>query len=364
MADKKYTISHDGHYNNIPNTVFGLQASSLFDFSSSNKTPYKASFNLLSENKNYYEVLDKIAEKGGYQLYYAQDFREMATMILFSEEQKTYIEVQIRGGSYLTDMQFDVYCSEYSQLKEHKQKILEITKLKNTYLNFCQVEWASTEMEDYREFKIYEDLNEEFFYEAYPSHPELSDRIDQYINSTTPLILIKGVPGTGKTRLVREIVRKYGHKYDKMPKVSYTTAQSVLGNDNFFIDFMMGNKDILLLEDIDFNLMKRSEGNVIMPKFLNTSDGFIRLKNNKKIIFTTNLVKTDKIDQALIRAGRCFDVLNIGVLSPTQSQAFYNFLGNSDTLPKGAYTVADIFSYHKGEKKFEKQLDRAVGFGR
>ena len=360
--DKLYKIIHDGNYNNIFNTVFGIQAKELFDFATNNRTPYRTSFHLLSENNNPYELLHTIASEGDYQLFFVQQWKQSATLLLLSKEQETHIEVHIKLGPQLTDFMFVVFCADYSQLEFQKKKILSLSNLKESYLNFCQIEWASDGMDDFREFKLYEDLKEEFFYEAYPSHPNLESRVNQYLESTTPLMLIKGVPGTGKTRLVREIVRQFGRKYNKMPVISYTTDQSVLKEDSFFIDFMMGDKDILLLEDIDFNLMNRTEGNFVMPKFLNTSDGFIRLRNNKKIIFTTNIIKTDKIDQALIRAGRCFGVLNFSALTPNQSQEFYTFLGNEDNLPKGSYTVADIFSYHRGEKKYEKQLDKVVGF--
>jgi hypothetical protein len=46
----------------------------------------------------------------------------------------------------------------------------------------------------------------------------------------------------------------------------------------------------------------------MMAKFLNVSDGMIKLPG-KKTIFTTNLDNIRNVDSALICSGRCFDVL-------------------------------------------------------
>jgi ATP-dependent 26S proteasome regulatory subunit len=42
-----------------------------------------------------------------------------------------------------------------------------------------------------------------------------------------------------------------------------------------------------------------------MSRFLNISDGLIKLPN-KKLVFTTNVTNFENIDSALLRPGRCF----------------------------------------------------------
>ena len=89
-----------------------------------------------------------------------------------------------------------------------------------------------------------------------------------------------------------------------------------------------------------------------MNRFLSVGDGLVTTKG-KKIIFSTNLENLDSVDSALIRPGRCFDVLQFGKLKTEQANKLCNKLGlepvNKDT------TVAEIFhtqTHKMKEKKF------------
>jgi ATP-dependent 26S proteasome regulatory subunit len=47
----------------------------------------------------------------------------------------------------------------------------------------------------------------------------------------------------------------------------------------------------------------------MMHRFLNVGDGLVTTKG-KKLIFSTNLPSIRDVDSALVRPGRCFDILN------------------------------------------------------
>ena len=74
---------------------------------------------------------------------------------------------------------------------------------------------------------------------------------------------------------------------------------------NFFEDI---TSNILLIEDADTYVKSRESGNELIKRFLNVADG-ISSDVNKKIVFSTNLPNIKDIDSALIRPGRCFEVL-------------------------------------------------------
>ena len=53
----------------------------------------------------------------------------------------------------------------------------------------------------------------------------------------------------------------------------------------------------------------------MMSKLLNISDGVLSVLQGKKIVITTNIVKTNMIEPALLRNGRCFGVWQFNELS-------------------------------------------------
>ncbi len=128
------------------------------------------------------------------------------------------------------------------------------------------------------------------------------------------LVLIGG-PGTGKTSFIRGLLHHTGGG----AMVSYDTA--ILESDEIFADFMSGEETFMILEDADTFLSSRSKGgNTIMHRFLNLGDGLMST-SGKKIVFSTNLPSVRDIDDALLRPGRCFDVMGFGRLEPDRARA-------------------------------------------
>ena len=69
-----------------------------------------------------------------------------------------------------------------------------------------------------------------------------------------------------------------------------TYEEKLLSSDSIFVDFLTGDsQNVFVIEDADTILGSRSrEGNKMIARFLNVSDGLIKFPN-KKVIFTTNL---------------------------------------------------------------------------
>jgi len=180
----------------------------------------------------------------------------------------------------------------------------------------------------------------------------LTDYYDRFINSSSTILLLIGPPGTGKTTFIRGLLQHT----QSSAMVTYDTA--VLTKDYLFASFLDGERNILVLEDADNFLGARSDGNDMMHKFLNVGDGLVTLKN-KKMIFSTNLPSIKNIDPALVRPGRCFDIINFRNFDQREAEKLALKLDIQLEGSRESWSLADIF--HKQIEAF-KSPQRKVGF--
>lgn len=82
---------------------------------------------------------------------------------------------------------------------------------------------------------------------------------------------------------------------------------------------------LAVIEDADFLLRPRTDGNPVMGQLLNEVDG-VGSHYARKLVFTTNLASLDDIDAALLRDGRCFGVFDFRKL--TIDEALQRFREN------------------------------------
>lgn len=188
---------------------------------------------------------------------------------------------------------------------------------------------------------------------AYPWLPnEIGSYVDDYMNSEASVLILIGPPGTGKTSFIKSLIHRSGGN----AKVTYDEA--VMAGDSLFANFIESETKFLIMEDADAFLAKREDGNTMMHRFLNVSDGLISAKD-KKLVFSTNLPSVRDIDQALLRPGRCFDIIEFRALTRAEAQVVATEVGL--VLPDGAeFTLAELFNVQpSGEAK---SLGRRVGF--
>jgi DNA polymerase III delta prime subunit len=181
----------------------------------------------------------------------------------------------------------------------------------------------------------------------------LNEYYDEFMSSSASILLLIGPPGTGKTTFIRGLLQHA----QISAIVTYDAA--ILSKDYLFAQFIEGDRNVMIVEDADNFLGLRSDGNDMMHKFLNVGDGLVTTKN-KKMIFSTNLPSIRDVDPALVRPGRCFDILTFDLLNEEQTSALSKRLGvEYDTKDNGKYTIADIF--HK-QTEAPKTPKRKVGF--
>lgn len=280
------------------------------------------------------------------------------------------VEIHMNYTETIVETTFSIHCNH-----QEYDKILEF--LQNTFSDViadlhgivrCEIQWYYCGSRGLDSYTLSEIIQETVHNEAYPGLESVDDFIEGYFKSTSPILILTGPPGTGKSRLIRYVVMKYGRKYEHTPNVIYTSdMKAIEKEEGFFINFRIGDFKFMVLEDIDAFLQPRKDGNEVMHKFLGASDGFLRT-DSKKIIMSTNL-PINEIDSALIRPGRCYAHQEFGSLHRDEAIRLARKLDEkknwSEILTQSKYTLAEIYDA-ASETGSAKLLagNRSVGFQR
>ena len=207
------------------------------------------------------------------------------------------------------------------------------------------VEWAIPSRQGISYADIQSTFDETIYPEAYPYIPNIQEYIRNFLLGKENVLVLIGVPGTGKTRFIKYIVQTISEIRKDSPSILYSMDEKIFADDSFFFHFLSCPFDALVLEDIDFNLKSRKTGNSFMYKLLGASDGFIT-NPTKKIILSTNLPSINDIDEALLRKGRCYDVLKMQRLTVDQAQILMKKIKPEYVIPliKKEYTLAELYA--------------------
>lgn len=192
--------------------------------------------------------------------------------------------------------------------------------------------------------------------EMYPflKDETIHEYYDRFLESSASILLLIGPPGTGKTTFIRGLLN-----YTQSNAI-VTYDEKILNNDYIFARFIEDDSGVMVIEDADNFLKSRSDGNSMMHRFLNVGDGLISMKN-KKMIFSTNLPSISDVDPALVRPGRCFDVVTFENYTVEQAKILAEKLRIEFEPEDGkkTYSLAEIF--HKQNNTNPKQI-RKMGF--
>jgi len=186
---------------------------------------------------------------------------------------------------------------------------------------------------------------------------EINDIIENSLEiDQSGLILLHGIPGTGKTSYIKSLFGKHDNK-------SFIYIPNDFVNELLqpeFISFLLANKNsILLIEDAEKIIINRDLANTnsVVSTILQLTDGLFSDYLNIKIICTFN-TNINKIDKALLRKGRMLAFYEFNALKKEKSNKLLESLGHAPENKE--MTLAQIFNFEK--KSFNQNSKGSIGF--
>lgn len=233
----------------------------------------------------------------------------------------------------------DYHGKWFSIVKSYNSFKLEKTNLSNKRSNFT---------DDF----IYKNYNDNF--------SEVNERIFEKINNNSNgLILLHGLPGTGKTNYIRYLISSINRKLVFLPSdmVGYLSDPSL-------IKFMKSSlKDaILVIEDAELVIASRdnhSGNHSATSNILNLTDGLMGDSTNILFICTFNTHR-DNIDKALLRKGRLVAEYQFDVLDKQKTSKLIKDLYGLDYNGSGL-ALTEIYNFDEKELK-TKVKEKTFGF--
>ncbi len=171
------------------------------------------------------------------------------------------------------------------------------------------------------------------------------------------IVLLHGLPGTGKTTYLRYLIGKIKKR---VLFLSPGVAGSIMSPG--FINLLISNPDtVVIIEDAENVIMdRRTNDNSAVSNLLNISDGLMADFLNIQVICTFNSPLT-MVDSALMRKGRLIAKYEFDKLNIRKSQALSDHLGFKNVI-RQPMSVAEIANQH--EKEFASKPVQVLGFRR
>lgn len=281
------------------------------------------------------------------------------------------IQVSINASGFHFEVSA-VVLAEYGQadgILKMVEEAIEDLRADISEMARVQVAWYYNSKQGLQYNYVTEMIAEVVHDEAYPAMHDGVDRfVEEYLASRSSVLLLSGLHGCGKSRLIRYLIMKHALKQgDRRADAMYTTDLMMIEDtDQFFMNFRTGDFDFLVLEDVDVCLESRkTTGNKIMHKLLAASDGFLA-NPNRKIILSTNLRNID-VDEALLRPGRCFGQVELDSLDVDQAVDLATAVTDTEKekwtgkITK-SMTVAEVYEIANDEKSYNISGGKGMGF--
>lgn len=171
------------------------------------------------------------------------------------------------------------------------------------------------------------------------------------------IVLLHGLPGTGKTTYLRHLI---GNIKKKVLFVSPAVAANLMNPE--FMDLLIDNPNsVLIIEDAENIIMdRRNSSHSSVSNLLNISDGLLSDCLNVQIICTFNNA-LHLVDGALMRKGRLIAKYEFGKLTVEKAGRLSNHLGLQQHISE-PMTLADVTNHTK--KDYNPVKTTAIGFKR
>ncbi len=268
-----------------------------------------------------------------------------------------YAYIYDRGYNYGLKDRFGI-CLLFKERTKAVKKLMDFfTKLiipekkeEKGYLNILTVEDSRFKLQK-KEVPIPEidfdiNYNEDFA----PINKLITEKLS--VDNSKGIVLLHGKAGTGKTTYIRYLINSINKKIIYIPP---SMANSLANPE--LIKFLMNNSNsILVIEDAENVLMKRSENSSeAIANILNLTDGLLSDCANIQVVATFN---TDllNIDEALLRKGRLIARYEFKELEEDRVLKLCEKLGVENN---GKQVLTNI--YNANEASFTKEKSK-IGF--
>jgi hypothetical protein len=171
------------------------------------------------------------------------------------------------------------------------------------------------------------------------------------------IVLLHGLPGTGKTTYLRYLIGKIKKR---VLFLSPTVADNLMNPE--FVELLIDNPNtVLIIEDAENIIMDRKfNSSSSVSNLLNISDGLLADFLNVQLICTFNNSLT-LVDSALMRKGRLIAKYEFGKLGVQKAQRLSDHLGFSNSITQ-PMTIAEIAN--PTEKEAVQPQVQVIGFRR
>jgi ATP-dependent 26S proteasome regulatory subunit len=189
-------------------------------------------------------------------------------------------------------------------------------------------------------------------------HDKIVSRLNE--DKGKGLVLLHGLPGTGKTNYIRHLCGQLNKEIIFIPPFM---ADSIASPD--FITFLLEHTNsILVIEDAEKVVLDRDgdgSSRQGVSNLLNITDGLLSDCLSIQIIATFNTSR-DRIDKALLRKGRLIAEWKFDALSVEDSNKLLKSIGREDVTNK-PMTLTEIYNMDE-EVNVVQEERRTIGFGR
>jgi predicted AAA+ superfamily ATPase len=172
------------------------------------------------------------------------------------------------------------------------------------------------------------------------------------------LIILNGKPGTGKTHLLRALLREWNKE---VQSYYITDPENLLKNSEYLNQILTaGSKSIIIMEDCDFFISKQSKTEYTQSasRLLNTLDGILGQGSDFLFILTAN-EDIKNVHEAFSRKGRCLANIPFDGLNYEEAKAWCekhnvnidnvqknrDFVGLNKTSLNSYYSLAELYDH-------------------
>lgn len=180
------------------------------------------------------------------------------------------------------------------------------------------------------------------------------------------IILWHGPPGTGKTYLVRSALQEWHHRLKAQIEI-ILDPEKFFGDAAYMQNILTIQNDtsvlrIMVMEDAANFLDIGSRQNPGFARLLNMTDGLIGQGQRLLFLFTAN-EQLDRIDPAILRAGRCLQQLKIDPLTKDEAVKWLKVKKiNPSNLDLADTSLASLFEIVK-KNTLKRNLLETSRFG-